>query len=536
MSSAPSRRPPRRPARSTCCSRVRVVRCTSARSSRPMSTAWRATLDLNIIGTFLCIKHAAPVMARGGGGSIIGMSSIAGHSTHKYMSAYCVGKAGIEMLVKVAADELGAHGIRVNAVQPGSSTPSWWRSSPRAAICSTTTSSSMPISRVGTVDDIAAAVRFLAGPESSWVTGQMLGIDGGHQLRRGPNYGLFVEPMYGADACRGPDRHVTATPTRWTSKRPTKQRSAREARAWLERTPIARRASASARPLLRARPTRARKPRPRTCSACQEWQRTLFDSGWAGITWPVEYGGRGGAGWQQRIFDEEQARFDVAAGRVRGRDRDGRPDDHRARHRRAEARSSSAMLRGDDSLVPAVLRARRRLRPRRPRARAPSATATSGSSTGRRCGRRARTSATTACCSPAPTADVPKHQGITYFLLDMRTPGIEVRPLRQITGCAHFNEVFLTDVRVPDDAVRCDRRRLARRQHDAVERAGDDRRRWPHHCAMPAFGIVHICYGNEPMRAKLLEQAESRDGGNNVVSPRIARMTATNNPCRPRNR
>jgi NAD(P)-dependent dehydrogenase (short-subunit alcohol dehydrogenase family) len=61
----------------------------------------------------------------------------------------------------------------------------------------------MPISRVGTVDDIAAAVRFLAGPEASWITGQMIGVDGGHQLRRGPNYGLFVEPMYGADACRG---------------------------------------------------------------------------------------------------------------------------------------------------------------------------------------------------------------------------------------------------------------------------------------------------------------------------------------------
>jgi NAD(P)-dependent dehydrogenase (short-subunit alcohol dehydrogenase family) len=164
---------------------------------------FRATVDLNITGTFLAIKHAAPVMARSGGGSIIGMSSIAGVSTHKYMSAYCVGKAGIEMLVKVAADELGPSKIRVNAVQPGLVDTELVAGITEGGELLDDYLAQMPISRVGTVDDIAAAVRFLAGPEASWVTGQMLGVDGGHQLRRGPNYGLFVEPMYGADACRG---------------------------------------------------------------------------------------------------------------------------------------------------------------------------------------------------------------------------------------------------------------------------------------------------------------------------------------------
>jgi NAD(P)-dependent dehydrogenase (short-subunit alcohol dehydrogenase family) len=164
--------------------------------------AWRETIELNIVGTFLSIKHAAPAMARTGGGSIIGMSSIAGTTTHKYMSAYCVGKAGIEMLVKVAADELGPSNIRVNAIEPGLVDTELVSFITAGGDLLDDYLKQMPVSRVGTVDDIAAAVRFLAGPESSWVTGEMLAVDGGHHLRRGPNYGLVVEPMYG-DASRG---------------------------------------------------------------------------------------------------------------------------------------------------------------------------------------------------------------------------------------------------------------------------------------------------------------------------------------------
>jgi NAD(P)-dependent dehydrogenase (short-subunit alcohol dehydrogenase family) len=154
---------------------------------------WRATLDLNVVGTFLSIKHAAPVMARSGGGSIIGTSSIAGTATHKFMSAYCVGKAGIEMLVKVAADELGPQNIRVNAVEPGLVQTDLVGFITAGGPLLDDYMEQMPVSRVGTVEDIANAVRYLAGPESSWVTGEMLAIDGGHHLRRGPNYGLMLE-------------------------------------------------------------------------------------------------------------------------------------------------------------------------------------------------------------------------------------------------------------------------------------------------------------------------------------------------------
>jgi NAD(P)-dependent dehydrogenase (short-subunit alcohol dehydrogenase family) len=131
-------------------------------------------------------------MIKGGGGSIVGMSSIAGHTTHRFMSAYCASKAGIEMLVKCAADELGEHNIRVNAVQPGIVDTDLMTFITAGGPILDSYYENMPVARVGTTDDIAAAVRYLAGPESTWVTGQMLGIDGGHQLRGGPDYGSVL--------------------------------------------------------------------------------------------------------------------------------------------------------------------------------------------------------------------------------------------------------------------------------------------------------------------------------------------------------
>ena len=97
-------------------------------------------------------------MVANGGGSIIAMSSIAGHSTHRFMSAYCVGKAGIEMLVKVAADELGEHGIRVNAVQPGLVDTELVGFITAGGKLLADYLDQMPVARVGTVDDIAAVV------------------------------------------------------------------------------------------------------------------------------------------------------------------------------------------------------------------------------------------------------------------------------------------------------------------------------------------------------------------------------------------
>lgn len=161
----------------------------------------RATIELNLIGTFICIKHAAPLMAAGvghgvdggpaPGGSIIGMSSGAGHFPHRYLWAYGSAKAGIDMMCKYAAEELGAVGIRVNSVQPGIVDDELMAPITAGGTLLDDYLAEMPISRLGTVEDIAAIVRFLSGPESTWITGESFAVDGGHHLRRGANYGLL---------------------------------------------------------------------------------------------------------------------------------------------------------------------------------------------------------------------------------------------------------------------------------------------------------------------------------------------------------
>jgi NAD(P)-dependent dehydrogenase (short-subunit alcohol dehydrogenase family) len=165
--------------------------------------AWRATLELNATGTMLTLKHAARLMARTGGGSFVAVSSIAASNTHRWFGAYGVSKAAVDHLVLLAADELGGVGIRVNGIRPGLVETELVAGITDPGPVLDDYLTCMPVSRVGQPSDIAEAARFLAGPESSWITGEILNVDGGHHLRRGPDYRAVFEPLFGADALRG---------------------------------------------------------------------------------------------------------------------------------------------------------------------------------------------------------------------------------------------------------------------------------------------------------------------------------------------
>ncbi len=152
----------------------------------------RATVDLNLMGSVICVKHAgAAFAAQRTPGSIVLMSSGAGRFPHPHLWAYGVAKAGICFLCETAAEELGPLGIRVNAVAPGIIDDELMSFITAGGPLLDNYLGEMPLGRVGTVEDVAGAVRYLIGPESSFVTGETLGIDGGHHLRRGADYSLL---------------------------------------------------------------------------------------------------------------------------------------------------------------------------------------------------------------------------------------------------------------------------------------------------------------------------------------------------------
>jgi NAD(P)-dependent dehydrogenase (short-subunit alcohol dehydrogenase family) len=142
---------------------------------------WQRVIDINLTGTWLTMRAVAQAMIDGHtGGSIVAVSSISGTLADRDMGAYCVSKAGIDMLVRVAAAEWGAHGIRVNAVGPGvTRTPMLAKPEQLPGWVEGLTERTA-LGRLGEADDIAEAI--IAVLEMSWVTGQTVFADGGLAL------------------------------------------------------------------------------------------------------------------------------------------------------------------------------------------------------------------------------------------------------------------------------------------------------------------------------------------------------------------
>jgi acyl-CoA dehydrogenase len=218
-----------------------------------------------------------------------------------------------------------------------------------------------------------------------------------------------------------------------------------EARAWLEAHAEPRRGEGSS-------PRGPRDHGPEAEAAfferCRAWQRTLFDGGFAGITWPRRHGGREGTPAQALIFAEELEAFDATSGFLASTIELVGPALLRHGSEAQRERHLRPLLRGDEVWCQlfsepeagsdlAALRTRAERRG--------DELVVNGQKLWTTCANFCDFGILLARTNP----DVPKHRGISFLLVDMRTPGILVRPLVTITGSRHFNEVFFTDVRVP---------------------------------------------------------------------------------------
>lgn len=185
---------------------------------------------------------------------------------------------------------------------------------------------------------------------------------------------------------------------------------------------------------------------------CKNWQRTLFDQGWAGLTWPTKFGGRGVRHTLASVFNQEQSAFDVSAGVFTVGIGMVGPTLMAHGTEAQRERYLAPMLRGDQvwcqlfsepgagsDLAALGCRA----------VQDGDEWVVSGQKVWTSMGHFADYGILLARTDP----EAVKHKGITFFIVDMRADGVDVRPLRQITGIAHFNEVFLNEVRIPAENI-----------------------------------------------------------------------------------
>jgi 3-oxoacyl-[acyl-carrier protein] reductase len=149
-----------------------------ARLEEAGDALWRSTIDTNLSSMYYCARASAPSMVDAGGGRIVNFSSILGSMGTTQGAHYAASKAGVQGLTKALAKELAPSNILVNAIAPGAietdilkaDTPKVreWR---RLVI---------PLARVGRPEEVASVVSFLASPKSSYITGQIVHVNGGH--------------------------------------------------------------------------------------------------------------------------------------------------------------------------------------------------------------------------------------------------------------------------------------------------------------------------------------------------------------------
>jgi NAD(P)-dependent dehydrogenase (short-subunit alcohol dehydrogenase family) len=164
---------------------TRIVTCAGIGASglllKQQPAQWERVLAVNLTGTWLTMRAAAQAMIDARvGGSIVAVSSISGTVADRDMGAYCVSKAGVDMLVKVAAAEWGSYGIRVNAVGPGVTRTPMLVDVERLPGWVEGLSERTALGRLGEAADVAGAIVGML--ELPWVTGQIVHADGGLAL------------------------------------------------------------------------------------------------------------------------------------------------------------------------------------------------------------------------------------------------------------------------------------------------------------------------------------------------------------------
>jgi NAD(P)-dependent dehydrogenase (short-subunit alcohol dehydrogenase family) len=172
------------------------VNCAGLGVSVPLTeqteAQWDTVVDVCLKGVFLSMKHEARAMITAGrGGAIVNIASINARQPGEGLSAYCAAKAGVEMLTRVGAMELGPHGIRVVGIGPGLvDTPLTAFQQERPHVREAFLAN-IPLGRVGTARDIAQAAVFLASDDASWISGDTLFVDGAELTKKFPELGRF---------------------------------------------------------------------------------------------------------------------------------------------------------------------------------------------------------------------------------------------------------------------------------------------------------------------------------------------------------